>query len=77
MQAALQPQQAQAIKAAMEELGQQTITVDGAKVEACNCYYFSLNPPHVLFNDNCPEVLKEEIRSIFKYYEVELPLANS
>lgn len=77
MQAAIQPQQAQALKHAMEQLGNQTVTIDGVEVEACKCYYFSLNPPHVLFNDNCPELLKQDIQAIFNYYQVELPLANS
>jgi len=74
MQQAIPAPQARAIKQAMDELGRQTVLADGTPIEACQCYYFSLNPLHVLFNDNCPEVLKENIRSIFRYYEIELPL---
>jgi len=69
--------QAQGIKKAMDDLGQQVLIIDGIPMEACKCYYYSLNPPHVLFNDNCPELLKENILSIFSYYQVELPLAGA
>lgn len=77
MQAAIEQGRQDAIKGAMEALGNNTVVVDGVVTQACKCYYFSLNPPHVLFNDNCPETLKETIRSIFSYYEVELPLADN
>lgn len=76
MQQKLPQIQEQGIKEAMEELGKQSFIIDGKPLEACQCYYYSLNPPHVLFNDNCPELLKENIRSIFNYYQVELPLAD-
>ena len=76
MEAAIEQGKQDAIKGAMEALGNNTITVDGVETQANRCYYFSLNPPHVLFNDNCPESLKESILSIFSYYDVELPLAD-
>ncbi len=77
MHPVIEPGRKEAVKAAMEELGNRTIIINGVETNACSCYYYSLNPPHVLFNDNCPEMLKEEIRSIFRYFEIELPLANS
>ena len=77
MEEAIEPGTQQALKAAMDALGNRTVLIDGTEMPACKCYYFSLNPLHVLFNDNCPELLKESIRSIFNHYQVPLPLANS
>ena len=65
-----------AIMVAMEKLDHQTIEVRGVKLEACKCYHYSLNPVHVLFNDNCPESLKQDIRDIFERNEVALPLSG-
>ena len=65
-----------AIMDAMEKLDHQTVEVDGVKLEACKCYHYSLNPVHVLFNDNCPESLKQTIKDIFERNEVALPLSD-
>ena len=32
--------------------------------DAGKCYYFNTDPPHVLFNVNCPEELQERVRDI-------------
>jgi hypothetical protein len=34
------------------------------------CYMFSLNPPYILFNTNCPDLLREKLLAILrKYFE--------
>ena len=32
--------------------------------DADKCYHFQTDPPHVLFNLNCPEVLESRVRDI-------------
>ena len=36
--------------------------------DAGKCYYFNTDPPHVLFNVNCPEELQERVRDILYKY---------
>ncbi len=64
-----------AIKQAMDELDNGNVVVNGMELAACKCYHYSLNPVHVLFNDNCPESLKQRIKEIFERNEVQLPMA--
>jgi len=76
MQQQIEIQQYAAIVDAMEQLNHATVEVDGIKLEACKCYHYSLNPVHVLFNDNCPESLKRNIKQIFEENNVPLPIAD-
>ena len=76
MQPQIDMNQYMAIMDAMDKLSQATIDVNGIKLEACNCYHYSLNPVHVLFNDNCPESLKQHIKQIFEENNVPLPIAD-
>lgn len=76
MQQHINTLQHSAILEALEELNHKTVDINGVKLEACKCYYYSLNPVHVLFNDNCPISLKHEIRAIFEQNDVKLPIAD-
>ena len=53
---------------ALSHLDHETIQIDGASLKPSECYYFSSDPLHVLFNTNCPETLKEKISGIVKKY---------
>ena len=35
---------------------------------AKQCYHFETDPPHVLFNLNCPEELQTRVRNILAMY---------
>ena len=35
---------------------------------ADDCYYLELDPPHVLFNTNCPPELEYQVRMILDKY---------
>ena len=76
MQQEIDMKQQWAIMDAMEKLDQETVEMDGIRLEACKCYHYSLNPVHVLFNDNCPDSLKQNIRQIFEENDVPLPIAD-
>jgi len=46
------------------ELEKEQVEADGIQLKPSQCYHFETNPPHVLFNTNCPPSLKEKIQSI-------------
>ena len=53
---------------ALDQIQQELEALKDQWTEAGKCYYFQTDPPHVLFNVNCPEELEERVRDIlFKY----------
>ena len=58
-------------------LDNQTIKADGIYLKPSQCYRFSLNPLHVLFNTNCPKNLKTKVLAILKKYNVSESPANT
>ena len=44
------------------------VVVDGKKMKASQCFRLELDPPHVLFNTNCPEDLKERVNALLSKY---------
>jgi hypothetical protein len=61
---------AQRVQAELNELDRAIIDVDGMKLKPSQCYRFSLDPVHILFNTNCPDALKEKIRMILSKYAI-------
>ena len=49
-------------------LDRETIEIDGVMLKPSQCYRFEMNPPHVLFNTNCPDGLKQKLQSILSKY---------
>jgi hypothetical protein len=64
-------QTASQIKEALNALEHEWVQVDGIRLKPSQCYHFEMDPPHVLFNTNCPEDLKEKVESILTRYGVE------
>jgi hypothetical protein len=52
------------IKSALSELDSETVNADGISLKPSQCYHFSLDPLHVLFNTNCPDELKQKVQDI-------------
>ena len=52
----------------LEKLDEELIEVDGRKMKPSQCYHIGLDPIHILYNQNCPESLKDKINSILKRY---------
>jgi len=52
------------LRAELDLLDQDLVEIDGIKLKPSKCYYFGINPGHILFNTNCPESLKEKVESI-------------
>jgi hypothetical protein len=44
------------------------VDVSGERLKPSQCYHFDNNPPHLLFNTNCPHSLKDKIKAIITKY---------
>jgi len=53
----------------LDELENQLIMLDGKMIKPSQCYRFSVNPPYVLYNTNCPDKLMEQIEGILVKYK--------
>lgn len=56
------------IKEELMELEKEQVDANGVQLKPSQCYHFETDPPHVLFNTNCPPSLKEKIQSILSKY---------
>jgi hypothetical protein len=52
----------------LDALDREMVEVDGRKMKPSQCYHLSLDPVHILFNENCPADLKEKVNTILKRY---------
>lgn len=52
----------------LEEMDRQPVTVEGVAMKPSQCYHIGAEPPHILFNTNCPQELKDRVnRLLLKY----------
>lgn len=56
------------VKAELNLLESETIEVDGLQLKPSQCYHLGMDPAHVLFNTNCPDMLKERVSAILTKY---------
>jgi hypothetical protein len=56
------------IKEELMILENESVEANGIFLKPSQCYHFETDPPHVLFNTNCPSSLKERIQSIISKY---------
>lgn len=69
MDNSLSPEMIKKLRAELDLLDQDLVEIDGIKLKPSKCYYFGINPGHILFNTNCPENLKEKVESILLKYK--------
>jgi hypothetical protein len=56
------------LKVELADLDRETVEVDGIKLKPSQCYRLETDPAHVLFNTNCPCLLKERIQALMSKY---------
>lgn len=56
------------IKQELAQFDHEMIEIEGARMKASDCFHFSTDPVHLLFNTNCPESLKDKITGIVRKY---------
>jgi hypothetical protein len=54
----------------LEVIEEAVVVIDGVKLKPSQCFHIESDPPHVLFNENCPESLKERINEILRRYGI-------
>jgi hypothetical protein len=59
------------IKAELDELNKTYMEIDGRRINPAACYHFSIDPPHFLYDTDCPDILKEKIKAIISKYIIE------
>lgn len=52
----------------LETLDREVIELKGLTMKPSQCYHLSVDPVHILFNENCPEWLKDRVNGILKRY---------
>lgn len=61
----------QQLKKELETIEEAVVVVDGIELKPSQCFHIESDPPHVLFNENCPDSLKERINEVLRRYGVE------
>lgn len=56
------------IKAELQQLDSELVEIEGRKIKPSQCYRFGFNPAHILFNTNCPENIKQQVKAILDKY---------
>jgi hypothetical protein len=56
------------LKEALSQLDQYPFYLNGRLVKASQYYHLEFDPPHILFNTNCPEVIQESVRGILRKF---------
>ena len=53
----------------LDQLNKDWRDIEGSPLSASQCYHFESDPPHFLFNLNCPDNLRQELNSLlFKHF---------
>lgn len=71
MRNSMSPDHIEKIKAELGELDRHYVNIGRKKIKPSQCYRFSADPVHILFNTNCPEDLKQKIQAILSKYIIE------
>jgi hypothetical protein len=54
----------------LEVIEEAVVVIDGIELKPSQCFHIESDPPHVLFNENCPESLKMRINEVLRRYGV-------
>jgi hypothetical protein len=52
----------------LDKLNRDWMNIEGSNLSAVQCYHFETNPPHFLFNTNCPDLLRQRLITILHKY---------
>jgi hypothetical protein len=52
----------------LDRLNREWMDIDDSKLSANQCYHLETDPPHFLFNLNCPETLQQKLKDILRKY---------
>lgn len=52
----------------LQNLDAEYVQLDGQLIKPSKCYRLETNPPHVLYNTNCPDNLRSKVEAILLKY---------
>ena len=52
----------------LDMLNREWMDIAGSNLSATQCYHLETNPPHFLFNMNCPDTLRQKLTGILHKY---------
>jgi len=53
-----------ALRDDLDLLNKEWRDIEGSSLSASQCYHFETDPPHFLFNENCPEALRQLLNNL-------------
>ena len=48
----------------LDQLNKEWRDIEGSPLSASQCYHFESDPPHFLFNVNCPDTLRQLLNNL-------------
>jgi hypothetical protein len=52
----------------LDSLNRDWRDIEGSNLSANQCYHFETDPPHFLYNTNCPENLQKKLEVLLQKY---------
>jgi hypothetical protein len=52
----------------LDQLNRDWRDIPGSELSASQCYHFENDPPHFLYNLNCPDNLRQKLSEILRKY---------
>ncbi len=52
----------------LDEINRKWRDMENSELSASQCYHFETDPPHFLFNLNCPDDLKSKLNELLNKY---------
>jgi hypothetical protein len=68
MESRLSNEHQQKLLKELKELENQSFEIDGKIVRPSQCYHWEADPAHLLYNTNCPPILKQKLDLIIAKY---------
>ncbi len=56
------------IQKELDQLNEEWVDAEHGRLKANSCYHFETDPPHILFNLNCPPDLQDRLKNILSKY---------
>lgn len=56
------------LKNDLDALNREWKDIEGSNLSAKQCYHFETDPPHFLYNLNCPDSLRQKLKGLIDKY---------
>jgi hypothetical protein len=52
----------------LDDINREWRDIENSELSASQCYHFESDPPHFLFNTNCPDDLRKKLSGLLNKY---------